>query len=198
MAVINIRDKTAYFLYIIVSLMLLVNIFASWARAEDYVAAQGYVHTFNNNISSVYTGVFALNKDITLDTSAYFKFTLDSIAGQGDITSGASGMAASAGVDRSNIYRSNGDDDDDDDDGDDDEISIRNELTFGFTHNFNNIISIEVYYDYSNEDDYISSTPTVTLKKDLFQKNTTLTLGYSRNMDIVDGRFMPESSSRDT
>ena len=43
-----------------------------------------------------------------------------------------------------------------------------------------------------------SSTPTLTLKKDLFDKNTTLTAGYSRNSDTIDGQFMTGEADRTT
>jgi hypothetical protein len=68
----------------------------------------------------------------------------------------------------------------------------------GVAHNFDNIIGVEAYYDYSHEKDYASSTPTITLKKDLFEKNTTLTAGYSRNADTISGKFMPNEETRST
>jgi hypothetical protein len=161
------------------------------ALAQDYVAAQGYLHSFNNGIS-VYSGVFALNKDVTLNTTGYFKYAVDLISPQGG-------------------------EDDDDDEGEDEGggdgsvravsgasaavsagSDVRHEIMAGITHNFNNIIGVEAYYDYSKENDYVSSTPTVTLKKDLFDKNTTLTLGYSRNMDTISGLFLSGEEDRTT
>lgn len=44
----------------------------------------------------------------------------------------------------------------------------------------------------------MSNTPTITLKKDLFEKNTTLTLGYSINIDKIIGQFMDRPQGRTT
>lgn len=168
------------------------------AMAEDYAVTQGYVHSFNNKVS-VYSGVFALNKDIDLDTSAYVKYNIDLINpfddddgggddGEGDddalnknrnvrAVSGASAAATAGGSAASDT---------------------RHALTGGITHNFANVIGVEAYYEYSREQDYTSKTPTITLKKELFEKNTTLTLGYSRNMDTINGQFLGEKKDRDT
>lgn len=172
------------------------------ASAEDYSKVEGYIHSFNNNVS-VYSGVFALNKEIDLDTSVYFKYNIDLInpdteggegggEGGGDeegedddalnkhravsAVSGASSAVSSAGGSSA--------------------TDTRHALTLGVSRNFNNIIAAEAYLDYSTESDYKSLTPTVTLKKDLFEKNTTLTFGYSRNMDTVNGKFMDNSEDK--
>lgn len=173
------------------------------ASAEDYSKVEGYVHSFNNNVS-VYSGVFALNKEVDLDTSVYFKYNIDLInpdteggegggGGEGDegdhedddalnkhravsAVSGASSAVSSAGGSSA--------------------TDTRHALTLGVSHNFNNIIGAEAYLDYSTESDYTSLTPTVTLKKDLFEKNTTITLGYSRNMDTVKGNLMDNSEDK--
>jgi uncharacterized protein DUF3570 len=163
------------------------------AKAEDYASAQAYVHDFNNNIT-VYTGVFALNKDLSLDTSLYFKYTVDLInpafgEGEGGGEHAVKGAAYTAtpvaAVSSASSAAAAGRD-------------TRNELTAGFTHNFGNIIGVEAYYDFSKEKDYMSNTPTITLKKDLFEKNTTLTLGYSINIDKINGQFMDRTEGRTT
>jgi len=163
------------------------------AGAEDYAAAQAYVHDFNNNIT-VYTGVFALNKDLSLDTSLYFKYTVDLINppfGEGEgggehAVKGATYTATPvAAVSSASSAAAAGRD-------------TRNEITAGFTHNFGNIIGVEAYYDFSKEKDYMSNTPTITLKKDLFDKNTTITLGYSINIDKINGQFMDRTEGRTT
>lgn len=160
------------------------------AAGEDYVTAQQYIHAFNNNITVLST-VFALNRDFTLDTSTYAKYTVDLVrpglfeddddndddeggGGGGDAVSGASGAASGVGND------------------------TRHEVTVGVTHNLRNLFGVELYYDYSKERDFTSSTPTVTLKKELFKKNTTLTFGYSRNMDTISGKFLAADESRRT
>lgn len=116
--------------------------FASNASAEDYARAQTYFHSFNNNVK-VLTAVFALNKDINLDTNTYFKYTVDIInpkleseenehgTAATTTTSGASTAAGGSGA-----------------------KDVRNEITAGVTHNFNNIVGVELYYDYSKENDY--------------------------------------------
>lgn len=162
-------------------------------HAEDYAVVQTYIHGFDNGVT-VYTGVFALNKDLNLDTSTYFKYNIDLInpgfgeggggAGGEDSLKSAGSVAAVSGA-SSAVSAGGGSD-------------TRHDLTAGITHNFNNIIGVEAYYDYSHEKDYVSNTPTITIKKDLFDKNTTLTLGYSRNMDTISGKFVDTDKSRTT
>jgi len=183
-------------------LCLLLNLFiflitVSPAFSEDYATAQTYIHAFSNNIT-VYTGVFALNKDVSLNTTAYFKYTVDMInpnlfeeggggGGGGveaDKKSAPKALAAVSGA--STIGGSSA------------ATDTRNNITLGLTHNFDNIISVEAGYDYSAEKDYVSNTPGITLKKDLFLKNTTLILGYSKNMDSVDGKYMTLTEKKNT
>lgn len=158
------------------------------ALAEDYAAVQGYLHSFNNGVS-VYSGVFALNKDVSLDTAVSFKYAIDLINPDGedgedddDDEGGGGGVAAVSGA--SSAVGAGSD--------------TRHAVTVGASHNFDNIITVEAYYDYSYEKDYSSSTPTITLKKELFEKNTTLTAGYSRNSDTIDGKFMDSEEDRST
>lgn len=166
------------------------------AGAEDYAVAQTYIHAFSNDIA-VYTGVFALNREVSLNTTAYFKYTVDMInpnffEGEGGEEGGleadkkvvSKGLAAISGA--STAAGSNAASD------------IRNNLTLGLTHNFDDVISVEAGYDYSSEKDYISGTPGITLKKELFRKNTTLILGYSKNMDTVDGKYMISAENKNT
>jgi len=166
------------------------------ALAEDYGSAQLYTHAFNND-TVVYTGVFALNKDFSLRTSGYVKYTIDVInpsfgeGGEGggggeSLTNGAKGAQTNAvsSASAANASGSNSD--------------TRNELTMGLTHDFNNLFGVEVFYDVSRENDYTSNTPTITLKKDLFSKNTTITASYSGSFDKVSGQFLPETKSRTT
>jgi hypothetical protein len=186
---------------IALSTVMLSGVLAANASAEDYGVAQSYLHSFSNNVT-VYTEVFALNKDISLETSAYFKYTVDFInpsfggdgGGEGEGGRGMNG-GGKAGVQQrvaavstaSSAATAAGTSSD-----------VRNELTAGFSHQFGYGITAEVYYDYSREKDYLSNTPNLTLKKDLFEKNTTLTLSYSRNMDLVSGLFMDGQQSRTT
>ena len=74
----------------------------------------------------------------------------------------------------------------------------RHELNAGITHNFNNLFGVETYLDYSHEKDYTSLTPSVTITRDLFDKNTTISIGYSRNFDRISGQFIGSTESRDT
>lgn len=153
--------------------------------AEDYAAVQGYVHSFNNGVS-VYSGVFSLNKDVDLDTTVSFKYAVDFINPEGeeddDDEGGGGGVAVVSGA--SSAVNGGSD--------------TRHAVTAGVSHNFGDIIGVEAYYDYSFEKDYSSSTPTLTLKKELFEKNTTLTAGYSRNSDTIDGQFMTGEEGRTT
>ncbi len=163
------------------------------AMAEDYASAQFFTHAFNND-TVVYTGVFALNKDFNLRTSAYLKYTVDFINpnfgegggedGEGKKKTKAPRTNAVSSASAANSSGSNSD--------------TRNEVTVGLTHDFDNLFGIEVYYDLSKEKDYFSNTPTITLKKDLFTKNTTLTASYSASFDSVSGQFLPQTKSRTT
>jgi len=168
------------------------------ATAEDYGSAQLYTHAFNND-TVVYTGVFALNKDFSLRTSGYVKYTVDvinpSFAREGGGGEGGGGGAVNNGANRAvtnavssasaaNASGSNSD--------------TRHEITVGATHDFNNLFGVEVFYDLSRENDYTSNTPTITLKKDLFGKNTTITASYSGSFDKVSGQFLTETKSRTT
>ncbi|MBI3609557.1 MAG: DUF3570 domain-containing protein [Nitrospirae bacterium] len=176
--------------------IVVAAVFARGAAAEDYAVTQSYVHSFSNHVA-VYTEVFALNKDVSLETSSYFKYTVDFINPEflGEGSEGGEGGEGKGGV-RQNVAAvstaSSAAT------GGGTTTDTRNELTAGFSHNFNNLITTEFYYDYSQEKDYLSNTPSITLKKDLFEKNTTLTLSYSKNMDLVYGRFMDGRKSRDT
>lgn len=170
----------------------------SVASAEDYAVTQAYMHSFNNNVS-VYSGVFALNKDLNLQTATYFKYNIDLINpdfGEGEEGGGddslkkgnnsSKGVAAASGA--SSATSSGGDSGKD----------TRHAFTAGLKHEFKDVVGVEAYYDYSKERDYTSHTPTFTLKKDLFGKNTTLTAAYSKNNDRVEGRFMDGSKGRNT
>jgi len=164
------------------------------ASAEDYAAAQFYTHAFNND-TVVYTGVFALNKDFSLRTSGYVKYTVDFInpsfgeggEGGGKSETNGANRALTNAVSSASAANSSGSNSD-----------TRNELTVGLTHDFDNILGVEVYYDVSRENDYTSNTPTITLKKDLFGKNTTITASYSGSFDKVSGQFLTETKSRTT
>lgn len=157
------------------------------AKAENYAAIQSYVHSFNNNVR-VFSEVFALNHDLSLETSVYGKYTVDFInpklgedEGGNDrslnSTAGAKAVAAIAAA--SSAVSSGGGGRD-----------TRNELVGGITHNFDNIVSVDLGIYYSHESDYSSTAPSIGLKKDLFNKNTTLSLGYSRNFDMIHGQYM--------
>lgn len=172
------------------TLAAILLVFSGRAAAEDYAVVQGYLHSFNNGVS-VYSGVFSLNKDVSLDTAVSFKYAVDLINpdgedGEDDDDEGGGGAGGSvAAVSGASAAANAGSD-------------IRNDIMVGVSHNFNNVIGVEAYYDFSHEKDYTSHTPTITLKKDLFEKNTTLTFGYSRNMDTIEGRFMTDSEDRTT
>lgn len=176
----------------VLAVFVLMALFISPAYAEDYAVAQTYWHGFNNGID-VYSGVFALNRDFSLNTSSYVKYTVDLInpsfgeGGGGGGDSLAKGkVAAVSGASSAVTAGGSGSKD------------TRHDITAGITHNFDNIMGVEAYYDFSSEKDYTSRTPTVTLKKDLFDKNTTFTAGYSRNMDSISGQFIGGTRTRNT
>lgn len=158
------------------------------SRAENYAAAQSYVHSFNNNVT-VWTELFALNKDLNLDTSTYFRYTIDMInpsfggGGEGGEkgergAGNVRGVAAATGASSATSSNSGKASD------------TRHELLGSFTHEFKNVAGVEASFDYSTERDYDSKTPSISLKKDLFDKNTTLTFGFSKNFDSISGTHM--------
>jgi len=175
-------------------LLAVLSLSPGSGRAEQYFKAQGYVHAFDNGVT-VYSGVFALNKEVDLNTSVYLKYTVDMInpdffsegGGGGDsLTSSRSTVAAVSGA-SSAVSAGNVSD-------------TRHEITAGFTRIFENLFTAEVYVDYSRESDFTSLTPSFTLSKDFFNKNTTLSLGYSKNMEDISGTFLPAGATgnRDT
>lgn len=169
----------------LILLLALFCVFAPFgereAQSEDYAITQSYVHAFSNNVT-VFTELFALNKEFSLDTSSYLKYTVDIIQpglfkgddDDGDAISSASSAAAGGGQD------------------------TRHELTAGVSHNFRDLFKAELYYDTSSEKDYKSTTPTITLSKELFNKNTTLSFGFSKNMDEISGKFLGRTEKRNT
>lgn len=172
---------------ILTSLAVVLLVLSGQAAAEDYAAVQGYMHSFNNGVS-VYSGVFSLNKDVSLDTNVSFKYTVDLINpdfGEEEDDDDEGGGGSVAAVSGASAAANAGSD-------------VRNDVMVGVSHNFSNVIGVEAYYDFSHEKDYTSHTPTITFKKDLFEKNTTLTFGYSRNMDTINGRFMADEADRTT
>lgn len=161
--------------------VLLLGGLATRAAAEDYAVVQGYVHGFTNGVS-VYSGVFSLNKDVSLDTTLSMKYSVDLINTDGEDDDDGPAVAAVSGA---SAAASAGSD-------------ARHDIMAGVAHNFGNVIGVEASYDFSVEKDYLSHTPSLTIKKDLFDRNTTLTVGYSRNMDTISGRFMAAEADRTT
>ncbi len=177
MAVTRETKTAARLLTLLLIVVLFISLLPSAARSEDYVTMQGYLHAFNNDVI-VTSGVFALNKDFNLKTSVYFKYTVDFIKSDTlgtSSVSGASSAATGAGLD-----------------------DTRNEVTIGGTQKLPYDFTVSAYYDYSQEDDYVSHTPTISIQKELFEKNLTLTFGYSRNIDEVSGKFAGMNMDRDT
>ncbi len=192
MAVTKGRHRYLLLILLLISVVVLCDLtLPVTVFAEDYSSAQFYTHAFNND-TVVYTGVFALNKDFNLRTSGYVKYTVDFINpsfgeggdddGKGKKKGGKTNAVSSASA--ANAGGSNSD--------------VRNEITVGMTHEFGNILGVEFYYDMSRENDYTSNTPTVTVKKDLFSKNTTITASYSGSFDKISGEFLSKTSSRTT
>ena len=197
------RRHTANCVFII--LFLFFTGYIRTLYAEDYIRTNGYVHGLGNGVN-IYTGVFALNKDINLNTALYIKYSQDRItydyegadaeddeSGEDededdseeredsprpntaqfvDVMSAASAIATGSSLQSSIIE------------------DTRNEITVGISQKMSRTSMVQVYYDYSREDDYLSLTPSVSLVNEFFQKNTTLTLGYSKNIDIVSGYYI--------
>lgn len=165
------------------------------SRAESYAAAQSYVHSFNNNVT-VWTELFALNKDLNLDTSMYFKYNVDLInPGKGGGGEGGEGGAGS--VKKGNVAAATGASSATSSSGGA-STDTRHELLGSITHDFKNVVGVEASFDYSTEKDYASRTPSISLKKEMFDKNTTLTVGFSKNFDSISGNHMEGIQNRST
>lgn len=70
----------------------------------------------------------------------------------------------------------------------------RQQASGGFTHAFGSL-SWHANYSYSHENDYLSNTIATGLDKELFDKNTTLSLGYAVSLNDV-GRAHDANFSR--
>jgi hypothetical protein len=70
----------------------------------------------------------------------------------------------------------------------------RQQASGGFAHSFGSL-SWHATYSYSHENDYLSNTLATGLDKELFDKNTTLSLGYAASLNDV-GRAHDANFSR--
>ncbi len=106
--------------------------------------------------------MFVLKKDLSLNTNLSLKYNLDAITGA---------------TKRSNVDAVTG-------------ATVaehRYEYGAAISHKagVNNPTTLGLGYDFSNESDYTSHTLNLNISQDLFQRNTTIAGGYTRNWDRI-------------
>lgn len=126
--------------------------------AEDYAQISTYYYDIKPNLT-VTKPVFALSRDISMNTNVITRFTIDDVK-----VDGISGATKSAG---SSTGASS---------------DTRKEVAAGLSHTIKDW-KLEAGSVYSTENDYRSFTPSISVSKDFFQRNTTVAIGYSHNFD---------------
>ena len=165
---------------VILSHLILVGLLCfhnGLAIADDYVHAPVHYYDIKPGLTIV-KPVFSISRDFTLETNLSVRFTVDHVRTDlsgVDATSGASqyaGASARSGTD------------------------TREEIAIAVAHTASGW-KIEPGYALSIEEDYKSQVPSISISRDLFQRNTTLTFGYAHNFDEVMGLYMPVSQNKD-
>ena len=147
---------------IISIILLLFFIFsASIAISEDSITFK-YSYFGDNRDVRVDSPMFVLKKDISLNTNVSLKYNLDAITGatkQSDVDAVTGATVA----------------------------EHRYEYGAAISHKIGeaNPTNLGIGYNFSNESDYTSHTLGLNLSQDLFQRNTTIAGGYTRNWDRV-------------
>lgn len=146
--------------YAILILFLLL-FFASIALSEDSITFK-YSYLGDNRDVRVDSPMFVLKKDISLNTNVSLKYNLDAITGatkQSDVDAVTGATVA----------------------------EHRYEYGAALSHKLGeaNPTNLGIGYSFGNESDYTSHTLNLNLSQDLFQRNTTIAGGYTRNWDRV-------------
>lgn len=165
---------------VILSHLILVSILCfshGLVLAEDYVHTLVHYYDINPELT-IGKPAFSISKDFSLETNLSVRFTVDHVRTDlsgVDATSGASqyaGASARSGTD------------------------TREEIAIAAAHNAGRW-KIEPGYALSIEEDYKSQVPSISISRDFFQRNMTLTFGYAHNFDEVMGLYMPVSENKD-
>lgn len=146
--------------YAILILFLLL-FSASIALSEDSVTFK-YSYFGDNRDVRVDSPMFVLKKDISLNTNVSLKYNLDAITGatkQSEVDAVTGATVA----------------------------EHRYEYGAAVSHKLGeaNPTNLGIGYSFSNESDYTSHTLNLNLSQELFQRNTTIAGGYTRNWDRI-------------
>ncbi|MEK6672499.1 MAG: DUF3570 domain-containing protein [Nitrospirota bacterium] len=154
---------------LVISLICLLIFPLGTVSAEDYLQFSTYYYDIQPNLT-ITKPTFTISKDISMNTNAMLRVTVDDVKVDG--VSGATksaGSSSGASSDR------------------------RKEFAAGISHIIGDW-KLEGGYVISTENDYRSTTPSISVSKDFFQRNTTITVGYSHNSD--DDLHAPSGSGK--
>ena len=144
--------------------------------AEDYVHTPVHYYDINHGLT-IAKPVFSISQDVTLDTNLSMRFTVDRVKTE------VSGVDAISGATQYVGASAQGSTD------------TRKEIAVSVAHVIGEW-KIEPGYLLSVEHDYKSHAPSITVSKDFFQRNTTLTMGYAHNFDEVMGVYLEVSEDK--
>lgn len=137
--------------------------------AEDYLQFSTYYYDIKPDLA-ITKPTFTISKDLSMNTNALVRVTVDDVRVDG-ITGATKSTGSSSGA----------------------SSDRRKEIAAGVSHTIGDW-KLEGGYVISTEDDYRSTTPSISVSKDFFQRNTTITAGYSRNSD--DDLHAPSGSGK--
>lgn len=144
--------------------------------AEDYVHTPVHYYDIEPGLT-IEKPVFSISHDVTLTTNLSMRFTVDRVKTE------VSGVDAVSGASQYGGASAQG------------SADTRKEIAVSVAHVIGDW-KIEPGYLLSVEHDYKSQTPSISISKDFFQRNTTLTMGYAHNFDEVMGSYMEVSEDK--
>lgn len=128
------------------------------AVAEDYIHLSTYYYDIKPNLT-VTSPICSISKDLSMNTNVLLRFTVDNVK-----IDGVTGATKSTGASTTSSS------------------DTRKVGAASVSHTIGDW-KVEAGYVYSIEEDYRSSTPSISVSRDFFQRNTTLNVGYSHNFD---------------
>ena len=147
--------------------LLVVALAALPARADTGFTSKVQVYTDSDH-TTVISPVVEAAADVTNDTSVSLGYLVDAVSSASvDVVSQASPNAMH---------------------------DTRHQVSTGLTHVFNTV-TVGLNYSLSMEHDYLSHTVGAQVSKDLFEKNSTVALGYGVSINTV-GRSGDENFAR--
>lgn len=148
---------------------------AGTAAADEYTAFSVHHYDLKPGLTITKPAVLVA-RDFSASTSLTLRLAVDDVAARGaDAVSGASQYAAATTGDYTDT---------------------RKEIAAGLTHAVGPW-RIEAGYLLSVEKDYRSAAPSLVLSRDLFQRNTTVGVGYAHQNDEIMGSYLPVSQQKD-